>query len=1397
MDNRTLVKVTDSLKKRRGRKRWHKAVGIMGLAVLVATVTALVLPASTLAKEPVCGLSEHVHTESCYTETPVLSCGMEETDAHSHTDACYGESSSLVCGLEESEEHSHTDSCFGTERTLICQAPETRGHTHSGACYTMEQMLSCKETEHTHGEDCYEQKKAREDASLEEVSASDPEETALPQSDPTADVESRTDWERTVSGVTLTGNWAEDVLAVADSQLGYQESSRNFITDENGKQKGYSRYGAWYGDAYGDWCAMFASFCLHYADIPTDRMPQEASCPRWIYLLASEKRYASAGKYDPQPGDLIFFDGDRDGISDHVGIVYAVDAAKGKLKTVEGNSDDMVQYVTYQLGDERILGYGILPENPEKARPAASGRSYYYEDDTIGAAVTLPEDTDVPADARLRVTAITEKNDDYETLTKQAESAVEGETSEIALYDISFYTEDDEYIAVSDRAQVALWFKETLNAEADQSVSVLHFDESAETPVPLDQVKATKDMDDNVSFVTFETPGFSVFAVVTVGSGSSGDVNVNNLDGKSFAIAYLNGSRVALCSNNGEIEYAAVEQKTAGGVTYVNGKDLTKWTFKSTGSSGKYRIKSNTGYLQVQTKTENWRTIYSLGLTTSSDNATVFTVAANNGAVSLYGNNRYITWNSGEFTVAAKAADLTLCQTSDYNDWECTVSFNLNGGSGTTPQSMGARLGESIELPACSASKTNTKGNNMVFVGWSADKAAADVGAVHFRNAVYQPGEPYTVQVTETLYAIWAEQNVDAGFFIRLDGEIPAEPALANSTNQANYTNGVKIEKALKEAKFYANQSGVDDNLNKGCTPTAKQIAEMLNEKSKTLGFAVEAVDDEVIVKTAEPDNSYNVAVNDKLYVRWYVVKNSGDGMAVGAAGTLGITWHVDGVLLVKDRINLVYGAGDAPSGSVKNLPSGSQWPKKTTVRAGQNGQTETVLTPFRTDGYVFTGWKAYHKDTDGNYDYNNCVASYNAGQEFKLDQDTMLVAQWEKATALIRLKKISTDGKALSGAEFTLTASNEETETLWTSTDGVAIAGINRYLNTKYTLEETKAPDGYAMREPVIFEVKKDGDKYPVQFGDDGKSKEPEWVEIFVDDSGDYPVVMVQIKDEVTKTNLTIEKVDEEGKTLEGAEFKLYSTNGTVEDDVITEVELELYFTGKTVKTGANGTVVIPDLPYGSAANVEYALVETKAPTGAVKYAENIWLGMLDEDTTAEGKYSFNAKEKKVTVTNYKTVTIQVEKIWDGPEGDSVTMELYRKAENNPDGYRHMDLDMVIHPDADGKWIGTWVVPLCDDDNNLLDYCVREVPVDGYSTSYKDAKRTAVAADTNAAVVDLTDVRDGKTAVVKVTVTNTAGRELPHTGGAGTLWFTFGGLALLMMAIYIFIKPRRRREAD
>ena len=319
-----------------------------------------------------CGLEEiegHIHVDSCFVQEQIKQCELEESEEHIHEDACYTIQEIKICELEEVEGHTHTEECNVENTIYICGLEETEGHAHVESCYVISEVLDCDlETEdtileHVHTEECY-----------EEVFACERPEHAhekMCYSNPSADVETAEDWEVTLP-TELTGVWAEDLLAVAESQLGYKESTKNYIIDESGEVKGYSRYGAWYGSPYGDWCAMFVSFCLEYAGIPQEMMPQEAACQKWIEQISGEEfqRYRIAGEYEPVTGDLIFFNNDAEEDSDHVGIVVAVMDAEeenGKqIQVIEGNQGDEVTYKTYSLSDPTIMGYGILQSGSEE-----------------------------------------------------------------------------------------------------------------------------------------------------------------------------------------------------------------------------------------------------------------------------------------------------------------------------------------------------------------------------------------------------------------------------------------------------------------------------------------------------------------------------------------------------------------------------------------------------------------------------------------------------------------------------------------------------------------------------------------------------------------------------------------------------------------------------------------------------------------------------------------------------------------------------------------------------------------------------------------------------------------------------------------------------------------------
>lgn len=180
-------------------------------------------------------------------------------------------------------------------------------------------------------------------------------------------------WKESVSGARLSKDWGKNLIEVASTQLGYRESTKNFIRDEKGNKKGYTRYGDWYGDAYGHWCAMFISFCMENAQIPEEIVPREANCNRWIQALEDRKLYETSKRSAPDTGDLIFFDRNHDGISEHAGIVKEIscdDTGKyTKIRTIEGNTGaDVVKEKEYAFDDPGIAGYGKVGKAQKRWR---------------------------------------------------------------------------------------------------------------------------------------------------------------------------------------------------------------------------------------------------------------------------------------------------------------------------------------------------------------------------------------------------------------------------------------------------------------------------------------------------------------------------------------------------------------------------------------------------------------------------------------------------------------------------------------------------------------------------------------------------------------------------------------------------------------------------------------------------------------------------------------------------------------------------------------------------------------------------------------------------------------------------------------------------------------------
>lgn len=269
----------------------------------------------------------HHHTSDCYEEEEVLTCGIESD--HVHQDYCYDqETGELLC-----TEHEHTDDCYTLEEVLVCgqeegepektddgaalydtdensaeesdsaEEPDTAAdpepeqeatkpetddeidtgytvHHHTAECYG--KVLICGKEEHEHTADCLVNPNAEIDAEYD------------------AKTPARTD-----------ADWAQDMVLVAKSQLGYTESKADVDEDGNG----YTMYAdQYYKDkpmVYADWDCTFVAYCLYHAGVPQDIIPQYAS----ISALRGELARMNSEYYtdDPQefasilPGDIVMY----------------------------------------------------------------------------------------------------------------------------------------------------------------------------------------------------------------------------------------------------------------------------------------------------------------------------------------------------------------------------------------------------------------------------------------------------------------------------------------------------------------------------------------------------------------------------------------------------------------------------------------------------------------------------------------------------------------------------------------------------------------------------------------------------------------------------------------------------------------------------------------------------------------------------------------------------------------------------------------------------------------------------------------------------------------------------------------------------------------------------------
>ena len=409
-----------------------------------------------LALEPQIEFVPHEHTEDCYTEVQTLTCMEEE---HVHGDDCFDpEDGTLIC---EKFEHTHDESCYTTEYELTCgleegelveqvveptQSAELAAmavaepvaleptvdtvepiyHHHTDACY--EEVLTCPLPEHHHTVACL--------------------------SDTSADLETPEEWQAANAEAVMTGNWDEDLLSVAKTQLGYEQSEKNFEIDhaDGVTLRYYSRYGQSYGNPYGEWDVMFLSYCLKYAGIPQSAIPQEASVLALRSAMSDMNWLLEKDGSTAQPGDIVIYnkyvtrtvavDSSADGVDPDLDDLFSVDTKPAdsvdSSSSVDAEPTDTVDDSfsvdaefenSAELAEYDVSAPDIIPSTaysapgtetftPSVVSPAAEPQTTTVTD-------ALPVET---------VGIVSEVDSDAGTLTVIS-GDVDGKVAEVALYD--------------------------------------------------------------------------------------------------------------------------------------------------------------------------------------------------------------------------------------------------------------------------------------------------------------------------------------------------------------------------------------------------------------------------------------------------------------------------------------------------------------------------------------------------------------------------------------------------------------------------------------------------------------------------------------------------------------------------------------------------------------------------------------------------------------------------------------------------------------------------------------------------------------------------------------------------------------------------------------------------
>lgn len=371
----------------------------------------------------ICTLEEHTHSDECYEWNDILTCTIPESAGHTHSEACYQDMQVLICE-EPAELHTHTAECY-KDGVLACGKLELKEHKHSETCFIEKQhlveTLICDRVEHVHTDECYKgsgQKEEQSSVASEEVTSGQSEEVtsedASTEENSTEEISSEelSTEEVSTEAVSLEETSTEEASSqieegsseetsseaeessieetseetsteefsteeVSTEEISTEEiSSEEASTEENTSEAEEESSelpkltGIWPQDMIAVASALVGSenkdlveFCLNYVGVYGVSFNTDLDA--WIESLQENDLYGAADEFDPNPGDVAFFDEDGDGSADYAGVVvnatFDEDGVVTEFTVVETNDQAIVEEHVYSAGEESLMGCCLMP----------------------------------------------------------------------------------------------------------------------------------------------------------------------------------------------------------------------------------------------------------------------------------------------------------------------------------------------------------------------------------------------------------------------------------------------------------------------------------------------------------------------------------------------------------------------------------------------------------------------------------------------------------------------------------------------------------------------------------------------------------------------------------------------------------------------------------------------------------------------------------------------------------------------------------------------------------------------------------------------------------------------------------------------------------------------------